>query len=176
MHRDRRPSAVLPILAAALLAAGSLTGCEALGLGGSGGAPSPTTTPLPTPDDGTLLPEGTTELLIESGETVQVDLGEGSQGVGDMWGVVSQTNENAATVEVVLGEKVFGTPHRDPSDTPAPPGSSTRFAVEITGREPGTSTVRVLYCARAEIAEGCDQSTGTKEAPVDPVEITVTVT
>ncbi|MEE1650474.1 hypothetical protein V1260_06680 [Brachybacterium sp. J144] len=43
------------------------------------------------------------------------------------------------------------------------------------GVAPGTTTVRVLYGTRAEIEEGCDQDQGTRQAPVDPVEITVTV-
>ncbi|WP_246957249.1 hypothetical protein [Brachybacterium sp. Marseille-Q7125] len=46
----------------------------------------------------------------------------------------------------------------------------------MTGASPGSTTIRVLYCTRSKIVEGCDQDKGTREPPVEPVEITVTVT
>ncbi|GAB2542034.1 hypothetical protein [Brachybacterium huguangmaarense] len=157
------------VLTAALAAA--LTGCDPLGCDPLGGVDPARSS---APRTATLLEEGTTEVEIGAGETVQVSLGIGTQGVGDMWGVVSQTDEDVADAEVVLGAEVAGQPARNPL-SPGPPGSSSPFAVELTGKEPGTTTVRVLYCTRTAIAEGCDQSQGTLEAPVDPVEITVTV-
>lgn len=150
----RRTGRALAAVAGVML----LAGCGMLGGGnGSGG-------------DVELLPEGTTEVQLAVGETAQVSLGEGSQGVGDDWGVVSQTDDAVAEAEVVMDEEVSGTEEGEDA-----PGASMPYAVELTGREPGTTTVRVLYCTRAEIAEDCDQSKGTLEAPVAPVEITVVV-
>lgn len=117
-----------------------------------------------------LLPQGTTEVHLAVGETARVSLGEGSQGVGDDWGVISQTDDAVAEAEVVMDEEVHGT--EQGADAP---GASMPYAVELTGEQAGTTTVRVLYCTRTEIAEDCDQSKGTLDAPVDPVEITVVV-
>lgn len=156
--RRRRPSGALGALAATVV----LAGCGMLG----GSAEDPTSGPA----GGTLHEQGTTEVEIAVGETAQVSLGEGSQGVGDAWGVISQTEESVASADVVLGEDVYGTGGGQDA-----PGASMPYAVELTGIEAGTTTVRVLYCTRAEIAEGCDQSKGTLDPPVDPVEITVTV-
>lgn len=150
----RRTTSALTAAAGILL----LAGCGVLG-GGDGSS-----------EDGELLPQGTTEVQLAVGETAQVSLGEGSQGVGDDWGVVSQTDDAVAEAGVVMDEEVFGT--EDGEDAP---GASMPYAVELTGQEPGTTTVRVLYCTRTEIAEGCDQSKGTLDAPVAPVEITVVV-
>ncbi|WP_394213882.1 hypothetical protein [Brachybacterium vulturis] len=148
----RRAARALTLLVGAAL----LAGCGVLG-GGSG-------------DDPALLVQGTTEVQLAVGETAQVSLGEGSQGVGDDWGVISQTDATVAEASVVMDEEVFGT--EDGQDAP---GASMPYAVELTGQQPGTSTVRVLYCTRTEIAEDCDQSKGTLDAPVAPVEITVVV-
>lgn len=120
--------------------------------------------------EGELLAQGTAEVHLAVGETAQISLGEGSQGVGDDWGVVSQTDEAVAAAEVVMGEEVHGTAEAEDA-----PGASMPYAVELTGERAGTTTVRVLYCTRAAIAEDCDQSTGTLDPPVDPVEITVVV-
>lgn len=122
------------------------------------------------PDEEELLPQGTTEVHLAVGETAQVSLGEGSQGVGDDWGVISQTDDAVAAAEVVMDEEVFGAEQGEDA-----PGASMPYAVELTGEQAGTTTVRVLYCTRTEIAEDCDQSKGTLDAPVEPVEITVVV-
>ena len=90
--------------------------------------------------------------------------------MGDDWGVISQSEDGVVSADVVLDEDVFGA--GDGSDEP---GSSMPYAVQLRGEAPGTSTVRVLYCTRTAIAEDCDQSQGTLEPPVDPVEIAVTV-
>lgn len=136
-----------------------LAGCGLIGGTPGGGDP-----------EGELLPEGTTEVHVAVGESAQVSLGLGSQGVGDDWGVVSLTDDAVAEAEVVMDEEVIGT--EEGGDAP---GASMPYAVELTGVEAGTTTVRVLYCTRSEIAEDCDQSSGTLEPPVDPVEITVVV-
>ncbi|ATG50658.1 hypothetical protein CFK38_03330 [Brachybacterium vulturis] len=149
--RGRAARALTLLVGAALLA-----GCGVLG-GGSG-------------DDPALLVQGTTEVQLAVGETAQVSLGEGSQGIGDDWGVISQTDATVAEASVVMDEEVFGTDEGQDA-----PGASMPYAVELTGRQPGTTTVRVLYCTRTEIAEDCDQSQGTLDAPVAPVEITVVV-
>lgn len=161
---------LLTALATALLVAAPLAGCSLADRVEP--QPTPTTAP-PTARQGTLLPKGTTEVELAVGETVQVSLGQGSPGVGDTWGVVSQTDESTASADVEIGDAVFGT--APGTETPAPVGGSRPYAVELTGVGPGTTTVRVLYCTRAAIAEGCDQSQGTLDPPVDPVEITVTV-
>lgn len=152
------------VLATLLTASGLvLTGCSLFG-----------PTQGPTPRDGTLLPEGTTEVEVTAGEIVQVSLPEGSLGVGDFWGVISVSAPDVAGAEVAIGERVFGV---EPSERePAPAGGTQQFAVEIEGLAPGESTVRVLYCTRTKtVSEDCDQSQGTLEAPVDPVEIVVRV-
>lgn len=150
-----------PVALTALAATALLAGCGVLG--GSGQADPPT-------EEGVLHEQGTTEVELAVGETVQVSLGEGSQGVGDDWGVISQTDESVAEAEVVMDENVVGAEEGQDA-----PGVSMPYAVELTGLDSGTTTVRVLYCTRAEIAEDCDQSKGTLDPPVDPVEITVTV-
>lgn len=150
----RRAARALTVVVAAVL----LAGCGVL----SGGDDSDA--------DPELLTQGTAEVQLTVGETAQVSLGEGSQGVGDEWGVVSQTDDTVTTTTVVMDEDVFGAEEGEDA-----PGASMPYAVELTGQQPGTTTVRVLYCTRTEIAEGCDQSQGTLEAPVAPVEITVVV-
>lgn len=149
--RRRTARALTLVLGTVLLA-----GCGVLG-GASG-------------DDPALLVQGTTEVQLAVGETAQVSLGEGSQGVGDDWGVISQTDATVAEASVVMDEEVFGTDEGQDA-----PGTSMPYAVELTGQQPGTTTLRVLYCTRTEIAEDCDQSQGTLDAPVAPVEITVVV-
>ena len=118
---------------------------------------------------GTLLDVGTTEVELEVGQTLQVDLGSWTPGVGDDWGVVSQTVPEVADAEVVMGSDVVGERRRRDD---AAGGGDARYAVEITGLAPGTTTVRTLHCWRDGIAEGCAQE---PNSPVDPVEITVTV-
>lgn len=118
---------------------------------------------------GTLLDEGTTEVELEVGQTLQVDLGTWEPSVGDDWGVVSQTAPDVADAEVVMGSSVVGErPRRDD----AAGGGDARYAVEITALAPGTTTIRTLHCWRDGIEEGCDQA---PNRPIDPVEITVTV-
>lgn len=118
---------------------------------------------------GTLLDVGTTEVELEVGQSLQVDLGWWSPGVGDDWGVVSQTAPEIADAEVVMGSGVVGERRRRDD---AAGGGDAHYAVEITGLAPGTTTVRTLYCWRDGIEEGCEQAPNT---PIDPVEITVTV-
>ena len=158
----------------ALLATGVLmmSGCSLLG-GEEPPAPSPTTEQSPTPKEGTLLPEGTTEVEVAADETVQVALPEGSLGVGDYWDVVSVADDTIIDADVAIGEDVVG---ELPSGNDEEVGGSQAFAVEVTGLAPGETTVRVLYCTRTRtVSEGCDQSQGTLEPPVEPVEIRVRV-
>lgn len=159
----------------------------ALLLGGCGvlGGDEPTDPPVPDQPtaqqtsasevEGTLLEEGTTEVELSVGEIVQVSLGSGSPGIGDDWGVISQTEDGVVDAEVVSGGSVIDGGGDARGDDGEAPGSETPFSVELEGVASGTSTVRVLYCTRSPIEEGCDQDKGTREAPVVPVEITVTV-
>lgn len=134
------------LLAGMLVGAVALTGC------GAGQEP---------------LPLGTTDVELSVGETAQVALGEWSPGVGDGWGVVSQTDEAVLeAVDVFTGGRVFGETERDLGD-----GASLPHAVEVTGAARGVSTVRVIYCYRDTIVEGCDQ--GPRD--IEPIEITVAV-
>lgn len=126
------------------------------------------------PRQGTLLPQGTTAVQVAPGETVQVSLAEGSTGIGDDWGVVAISDDAVVGADVAIGSAVFGQP--PPTDDGGASGGTSAFAVELEGLAPGEATVRVLYCTRTKVAEGCDQTQGTLDAPVDPVEITVTVT
>lgn len=131
---------------------------------------------VPEPD---LLAAGTQEVTLEVGETAQVDLGDWSPGVGDRWGAVPVQEGDAAgyaavddgivAARVVQGDEVFG--ERAQRDDPEAGGSSPH-AIELTGRAPGTSTVRIVHCYRVGIEEGCDQ--GPRD--IDPIELTVTVT
>ena len=158
----------------ALLATGALmmSGCSLLGEE-EPPAPAPTTEQSPTPREGTLLPEGTTEVEMAADETVQVALPEGSLGVGDYWDVVSVEDDAIVEADVAIGEDVVG---ELPSGTDEEEGGPQAFAVEVTGLAPGETTVRVLYCTRTRtVSEGCDQSEGTLEPPVEPVEIRVRV-
>lgn len=151
MHRLRLGAAAAAVL--------TLTGCYLL--------------------DPDLLAEGTDEVSIEVGETVQVDLGQWSPGVGDDWGAVPVTDDSTGehgtvddgivTAGVVMNSEVFGV--RERRDGPEA-GGSFPYAVELTGVAPGTSTVRLVYCYRTNIAEDCDQ--GPRD--IDPIELTVTVT
>lgn len=118
--------------------------------------------------DPDLLAAGTDQVTLEVGGTAQVDLGTWSPGVGDDWGVVPTEGDDAVEAHVVTNSEVFGV--RKARDEPGTGGSSP-YAVELTGIEPGTSTVRVIYCYRSTIVGGCDQ--GPHE--IDPIEITVTV-
>lgn len=158
----------------ALFATGALmiSGCSLLGEDGSP-TPTPTSEQPATPREGTLLPEGTTEVEVTANETVQVALPEGSLGVGDYWGVVSVGDDSIIEADVAIGQDVVG---ELPSDTVEEVGGPQAFAVEVTGLAPGETTVRVLYCTRTRtVSEDCDQSEGTLEPPVDPVEIRVRV-
>ena len=155
----------------ALLATGALmmSGCSLLGEE-EPPTPAPTTEQSPTPREGTLLPEGTTEVEMAADETVQVALPEGSLGVGDYWDVVSVEDDSIVEADVAIGEDVVGELTSDDEEE----GGSQAFAVEVTGLSPGETTVRVLYCTGTRtVSEGCDQSQGTLEPPVDPVEIRV---
>ena len=155
----------------ALLATGALmmSGCSLLGEE-EPPTPAPTTEQSPTPREGTLLPEGTTEVEMAADETVQVALPEGSLGVGDYWDVVSVEDDSIVEADVAIGEDVVGELPSDDEEE----GGSQAFAVEVTGLSPGETTVRVLYCTGTRtVSEGCDQSQGTLEPPVDPVEIRV---
>lgn len=137
----------------------------------------PTTSPAAptTTREGRLLPEGTTAVEVPAGEIVQVALPEGSLGVGDFWGVASGAESEIATADIAIGEDVFGVPP-NPPDSTQKAGGTQQFAVEIHGLAAGETTVRVLYCTRVhEGSEGCDQSQGTLDAPVEPVEIAVRV-
>lgn len=157
----------------ALLAVGALalSGCSLLGIGAPTD-PDPDPTATETPRPGRLEPEGTTEVTVAPGEAVQVSLPDGSTGVGDMWGVVSVSDPAVAEADVEIGSGVFGQPPSSPNPTV---GGSSPFSVEITGKAAGEAKIRVLYCTRTEVEEGCDQSQGTLDAPVEPVEITVRV-
>ena len=157
----------------ALLATGALmmSGCSLLGEE-EPPTPAPTTEQSPTPREGTLLPEGTTEVEMAADETVQVALPEGSLGVGDYWDVGSVEDDSIVEADVAIGEDVVGELPSDDEEE----GGSQAFAVEVTGLAPGETTVRVLYCTRTRtVSEGCDQSQGTLEPPVEPVEIRVRV-
>ena len=170
LHEGRPPRSRRPLAAAAAALAliPMLTGCYLL--------------------DPDLLAEGTETVSLEVGETAQVDLGEWSPGVGDDWGPVPSADGDAAaggtaegvaaedgtvddgvaTARVVTSSEVFGVRERhDDGST----GGSYPYAIELTGLAPGTSTVRVIYCYRTAITEGCDQ--GARD--IDPIELTVTV-
>ena len=165
----RRRGAVMALLATGAL---MMSGCSLLGEEASP-SPAPTSEQASTPREGTLLPEGTTEVEVAADETVQVALPEGSLGVGDYWDVISVEDDSVIEADVAIGEDVVGEP---PSDTDDETGGTQAFAVEVTGLSAGETTVRVLYCTRTRtVSEGCDQSQGTLEPPVDPVEIRVKV-
>lgn len=154
----------------------ALSGCSLLGADGPTPSPaSPTTKEPDSPREGTLLPEGTVQVEIETGESVQVALPEGSLGVGDYWGVVSVGDPGIVEADVAIGEDVVGQmPHG--AEDKDKEGGRQAFAVSITSLEAGETTVRVLYCTRTrEVSEDCDQSHGTLETPVEPVEIQVRV-
>ncbi len=117
------------------------------------------------------LPRGTEEVTIGVGETVQVDLGHWSPGVGDSWGVLPQEDEEGTLeAHVVMNSEVFGV--RERRDGPEA-GGEFPYAVELTGLAPGTSTVRIQYCYRTAITEDCEQRP--HEDRVAPLEIDVTV-
>ncbi|MGP9538097.1 hypothetical protein ACT3SP_08795 [Brachybacterium sp. AOP43-C2-M15] len=175
-RRGRRTAGVRGRSAAVLLAAAALTlsGCSLLDSGDPAPPPTdPTSEEEATPREGTLLPEGTTEAEVGVGESVQVALPEGSLGVGDYWGVVSVEDPGIAEADVAIGEDVVG---ERPDGSGDGEGGTQAFAIEISGIEAGETTVRVLYCTRTrEVSEDCDQSHGTLEPPVEPVEIVVRV-
>lgn len=167
MRRDRRAHVALAAVGVLLLG-----GCSLL--------PSdddpPTTSPAPatgpaTPKDGIVLPEGTKEVAVPLDEAVQIALPDGSPGVGDLWGVASIDDPAIVEADVVIGEDVMGAEDTDNED-----GSTQPYAIELHGLTDGETTVRVLYCTRVhEVSEDCDQSQGTLDPPVEPVEIAVRV-
>ncbi|MGP9694154.1 hypothetical protein ACT3TZ_05990 [Brachybacterium sp. AOP25-B2-12] len=144
---------------------------SALALALGAAACDPGSDPTPTEGPSTTLAPGTTEVELAVGDTEQVGIGDVSPGIGDAWGVVARSDESVADAEVVLAEKVAGV-EKDDATEPAEVGRPTEAAVAITGRTPGTTTVRVVYCYRTAMAEGCDQG---PDGPVEPLEITVTV-
>lgn len=155
-----------------------VSGCSLLGAADgedtTENPPTSATSTRPTPREGTLLKQGTTSVTLEVGERVQVSLPRGSLGVGDLWGIGAVGDPDVAVASIAIGERVFGEEPAD-KDTPAP-GSSSAFAVEIEAVATGTTTVRAIYCTRVhEVSQGCDQSEGTLDPPVKPVEITVRV-
>ena len=82
--------------------------------------------------------------------------------------------EGTTEVDVAVGESVFGV--EPTADDTQNTGGTQQFAVEIEGLEPGETTVRALYCTRTrEVSEDCDQSQGTLDTPVEPVELVVQV-
>lgn len=119
--------------------------------------------------DPELLPAGTERVELPSGATAQVDLGVFSPGVGDAWDVIAVGDGDVLAAEVVGGSSVFG--ERRTRDGGAAGGDS-RFAVELEGLDPGTSTVEVRYCYRTKSDPDCDQG---PEAPVENVVIEVEV-
>ena len=159
------------LVAAHVLLAASLTlaGCDLL-------TPreGPTPDQTPTSPEASLLPEGTTEVTVAPGETVQVSLGTGNIGVGDAWDVINETEPDVASADVVTGDAVSG--YTTPEESQGAVGDFSPFAVEITGEQAGTSTITVQYCTRTKVAPDCDQTQGTLDAPVDPIDVTVTVT
>lgn len=158
---------------AALIAAGllALSGCSLLG-GGDGDNADCGGHHGSAPHEGEFLQQGTTEVDTTAGERVQVALPDGSLGVGDDWGVIEVSDPSVVDADVVVGEKVFG---QEPSDDTKVGGSSP-FAIELRAKKAGEATVTVVYCTRArDFSRMCDQSQGTLEAPVKPVEVTVTV-
>ena len=151
-----------------------LSGCSLLPSAEEPPEEEPTPSTEVTPEGVTLLGEGTTEVDVQAGGVVQVSLPEGSLGVGDYWGVISVADPSVAEAEVAIGEEVYGV--APSTEEPDNTGGTQQFAVEIQALAPGETTVRVLYCTRTrEVSEGCDQSHGTLDAPVDPVEIAVRV-
>lgn len=118
----------------ALLATGALlmSGCALFGEEESP-TPAPTTEQTPTPREGTLLPEGTTEVEVAADETVQVALPKGSLGVGDYWDVVSVEDDSIIEADIAIGEDVVS---EYPSDTDEEVGGTQAFAVEVTGLAP----------------------------------------
>ena len=136
--------------------------------------PGPTASERATPREGALLAEGTTEVDVAPGDTVQVSLPEGSLGVGDYWGVVAVDEPSVAGADVAIGEAVFGV--EPAAEGTHSTGGNQQFAVEIRGLTAGETTVRALYRTQTRtVSQDCDQSRDTLDAPVEPVEITVRV-
>lgn len=130
--------------------------------------------PTAGPDQVEVLARGTTQVNLARGATVQVSLGDYQPGVGDDWGVVNASPEGLVDADVIRGDAVAGQDAESPS---APPkvGGKTAFAVRITGVESGRASVTVVYCTRAAVEDGCDQTHGTLDAPIEPVVLDVTV-
>lgn len=164
----RRATARTALAAAALLVAcGALTGCDLLAPGRPDHGPSTS----PEPEIPQTYPEVTRAVTVARGETIRIALPNGNPSVGDQWGVVSSSEPAVAHAEV----------HVEPKEKPspgAPPmvGGPAAFSVQIRGDHPGSTTIRVLYCTRSVIKEGCDQSHGRLKPPVEPREYRVTVT
>lgn len=148
-----------------LLGSLALTGCGPKG-DATPGAPS---TPA---ESRTTLPPQTIQIAVAVGESAQLGLGSLNPSVGDNWGVVSQQPSGLVEARTVTGDRVFGhTP--SPSEASAT-GLSTVGAIQITGLKPGTTKLKVIYCYRSEVREGCDQGYA-KGAEYQPKIITVTV-
>ncbi|MGP9694155.1 hypothetical protein ACT3TZ_05995 [Brachybacterium sp. AOP25-B2-12] len=120
------------------------------------------------------LPLGTDALTLAVGEEVQVALTAVRPGVGEAWGVVSVDPPDVATAQVVHGAAVTGQDAPEAGRRPLV-GGPVATAVAVQALAPGTATVRILFCYRSAIEEGCDQGQAYGLDPVDPVLITVTV-
>lgn len=101
------------------------------------------------------------------GETAQIYWGGSSASVGDIWGILSVDPEGIAEAAFVHDDSVLGFEDWENTST----GGNGPTALEITGVSPGTVTIRVQYCFRAELSEDCDQ--GVKQGY--PTDVTVTV-
>lgn len=120
------------------------------------------------------LPLGTDTLTLAVGEGTQVALAAVRPGVGEAWGVVSADPPGVVTAQVVHGAAVIGQ-HAPDAGRPPRVGGPVATAVAVRALAPGTATVRVLFCFRSAIEEGCDQGQAYGLDPVAPVLITVTV-
>lgn len=121
---------------------------------------------------GSTLPPDTRRVEIAVGEKAHIGLGRVNTSVGDNYGAVSQQPSGIVDAEFVTGTEVMG--HRKPLFEEEKDGASTDGAIQFTGLKPGTATVRIIYCFRDVIREGCNRgySKGTKNQPFS---VTVTV-
>lgn len=152
---------VRTVMVAALLGSLALTGC------GSKSEP----TPSPSESRTTLSPH-TSQIEVAVGQSAQLGLGEMNLSVGDGWGVVSQQPSGIVEAKTVTGEKVFG--YTQPPEDVGKAGAPTVGAIQITGTRPGTTKLKVVYCFRDTIREGCNRGYS-KADENQPKTITVTV-